>query len=131
MSIYLSPYHSINLHIYLPISMSIYLSPCLSSYLHVYIYLGYLSLYLRMIQITQFRICISIYLFVYLSLCISISMSIYLYVYLSLCLSISMSTYLYVYLYLAIYLFSMSISISIFQNDPDNSVQELYKFNFK
>ena len=92
----------------------VYLSLCLSisSYLHVYIYLGYLSLYLKMIQITQFRICISIYIFVYLSLCLSISMSIYLYVYLSLCLSISMSIYLFVYL--VIYIYSPCLYLSLY-----------------
>ena len=61
-------------------------------------------------------LCLSVSLYVCVSLCLSLSMSICLYVYLSLCLSLSISVFLYVCLFLHVHVslyLSMSASLYV------------------
>ena len=91
-----------------------------------------MSIYLYVYLSICLSSCMTIYLYVYVSVCLSIYMSMYLYVYVSICLCIYMSIYLYVYLsiylfiYLSLYLFIylyvyLSIYLSIYlSNGPES-----------
>ena len=93
------------------------------SIIYLYVFMSWcLSIYLSVCLSVYLSICLSVYLSVCLSIYLSLSLSIYLYIYISIYIYIYISIYLYIYI--SIYLY-ICISICLRRGWASNAFQVL------